>query len=84
MLANPFGDEIKNDFNIRGMGSAAIIGIEEVSDQKRMTNSRCSTTLRKLVQKRQESILMSTRYIVLDGSKDDVGDGGLVGHTILL
>ena len=77
MLANPFGDEIRSDFNIRGMGSAAIIGIEEDSDQKRMMNSRYSTTLRKLVQKRQESIRMSTRYIVLDGSKDDVEDGGM-------
>lgn len=27
MLSNPFGDEIKNDLNIRGMGEAAVVGI---------------------------------------------------------
>ncbi|KAL3794229.1 hypothetical protein ACHAWO_006473 [Cyclotella atomus] len=31
MLSNPFGDEIKNDLNIKGMGAAAIIGIENDS-----------------------------------------------------
>lgn len=80
MLANPFGDEIENDFNIRGMGSAAITGIEEDSGQNLMTTANGrndhrhveepSEMLRKLVQKRQESIRMSTRYIVLDGSVD--------------
>ena len=29
ILSNPFGDEVKNDLNIRGMGTASIIGIEE-------------------------------------------------------
>ena len=27
MLSNPFGDEIKNDLNIKGMGEAAVVGI---------------------------------------------------------
>ena len=68
MLANPFGDEIKSDFNIRGMGSAAIIGIEEDSNyEKRWVKER---TLRGLVQKREESIRMSTMHIVLDRSTD--------------
>merc|ERR1719148_663891 len=31
MLSNPFGDEIKNDLNILGMGTAAVVGIEEDS-----------------------------------------------------
>lgn len=31
MLSNPFGDEIKNDLNIKGMGAAAVIGIENDS-----------------------------------------------------
>lgn len=31
MLSNPFGDEIRNDLNIKGMGAAAIIGIENDS-----------------------------------------------------
>mmetsp|Transcript_24537 Transcript_24537/g.52863 ORF Transcript_24537/g.52863 Transcript_24537/m.52863 type:complete len:396 (+) Transcript_24537:471-1658(+) len=70
MLANPFGDEIKNDFNIRGMGSAAIIGIEEDSEQIITSMNDRNNHFGKLIQKRQESIRMSTRYIVLDGSKD--------------
>ncbi|KAL7524672.1 hypothetical protein ACHAXR_000670, partial [Thalassiosira sp. AJA248-18] len=82
MLANPFGDEIKTEFNIRGMGSAAITGIEEDSTQKRRGGARnnrgvappTSPTLREIVQKRQQSICMSTRYIVLDGSKDTLDD----------
>ncbi|KAL3787271.1 hypothetical protein HJC23_004145 [Cyclotella cryptica] len=46
MLSNPFGDEIKNDLNIKGMGAAAIIGIENDSkcwkeeyDRKKRTHS---------------------------------------------
>lgn len=31
MLSNPFGDEIQNDLNIKGMGTATIIGIENDS-----------------------------------------------------
>ena len=27
MLSNPFGDEIQNDLNVKGMGAAAVIGI---------------------------------------------------------
>lgn len=76
MLANPFGDEIKSDFNIRGMGSAAVVGIEQDSDhqQRRRQRTKSSAdendTVGKLIQKRQESIQMSTRYVMLDGSKD--------------
>eukprot|EP00579_Thalassiosira_antarctica_P024414 CAMPEP_0201987908 /NCGR_PEP_ID=MMETSP0904-20121228/92038_1 /ASSEMBLY_ACC=CAM_ASM_000553 /TAXON_ID=420261 /ORGANISM="Thalassiosira antarctica, Strain CCMP982" /LENGTH=340 /DNA_ID=CAMNT_0048542033 /DNA_START=1277 /DNA_END=2300 /DNA_ORIENTATION=- len=80
MLSNPFGGEIDNDFNIKGMGSAAIIGIEAdselMNDGRRNRVGAPSRTLRKFVQNRQESIRMSTRYIVLDGS-EDVDDSGV-------
>ena len=54
------------------MGSAAIIGIEEDSKQQQqhLQDRRTNPMLKTMVQRRQESIRMSTRYIVLDGSKD--------------
>lgn len=54
------------------MGSAAIVGIEEDSEQQQQSlhDRRTNPMLKTMVQRRQESIKMSTRYIVLDGSKD--------------
>lgn len=40
MLSNPFGDEIKNDLNIKGMGAAAVIGIENDSRSWREENEK--------------------------------------------
>jgi len=114
MLSNPFGGEIDNDFNIWGMGSAAIVGIEEDSDMNMMMptmmtnkdvadvadvpvmtdhqrnngshrhhNHRASSPrkLREFVQMRQQTIDMSTRYIVLDGSKDSLDISGMMNST---
>ena len=57
------------DFNIQGMGSAAIVGIEDDSGARGRTQDG-GGGLEGLVSKRQRSIQMSTRYIVLDGSKE--------------
>eukprot|EP00569_Conticribra_weissflogii_P007858 CAMPEP_0171344442 /NCGR_PEP_ID=MMETSP0878-20121228/19380_1 /TAXON_ID=67004 /ORGANISM="Thalassiosira weissflogii, Strain CCMP1336" /LENGTH=402 /DNA_ID=CAMNT_0011847629 /DNA_START=128 /DNA_END=1336 /DNA_ORIENTATION=+ len=84
MLSNPFGDEIKNDLNVRGMGTAAIIGIKEdagLSEMNNLQGNRSTATnattgsLRGIVQKRQESIRKSARYARLDsGRKVDAVD----------
>ena len=80
MLSNPFGDEIKNDLNIRGMGTAAVVGIEADSQlsmedfrQGREANKGSKgrpPRFRKLVQMRQDSLRMSSRSIDLGGSQD--------------
>ena len=58
------------------MGSAAIVGIEDDSGARGRTQDG-GGGLEGLVSKRQRSIQMSTRYIVLDGSKEwaQVGNG---------
>ncbi|KAL7537598.1 hypothetical protein ACHAWF_005831 [Thalassiosira exigua] len=48
MLSNPFGDEMSGDFDVAGMGAAAIIGIEH--DSKQWDNN-----LQKLLLNRRDS-----------------------------
>ena len=50
MLSNPFGDEIQNDLNVKGMGSAAVIGIDNDSRswreeyaKKRQARAKCGS-----------------------------------------
>ncbi len=88
MLSNPFGDEIKNDLNVRGMGTAAIIGIEEDAGLSEISNLRrtrstatnaTTNSLRGIVQKRQKSIRQSARYSLLHNERrvDAVDDNSV-------
>jgi len=87
MLTNPFGDEIRNDLNIKGMGAATVIGIEEDSELSREDHKKRrmnggdkrrvgspSPSLRNLVQHRYESMRLSNRSVVLDGGRDVLSD----------
>ena len=88
MLSNPFGDEIKNDLNIRGMGVAAIVGIEHDSyiwqrqfhhmrngNDERNGRSPTSSagSLSKFIRERRDSIRQSGRYVMLGDSCDALG-----------
>lgn len=84
MLSNPFGGQLDDEFNIRGMGSSAIVGIEEDSklagfhtnrkaedrNDIRVDVTRSTQILTKFVQKREDSFRMSNGHIALDQSKD--------------
>ena len=100
MLSDPFGDEIINDLNIKGMGTATVIGIEHDSQRWREScnqkqtiegdprqayaRSHAGRSIRKLIQVRQDSLLLSGRHVVLeriDEATEDsysaMGEGGM-------
>ena len=82
MLSDPFGDEIINDLNIKGMGTATVIGIEHdsqcwsesrnqketIEGDRRQAYARTHSGkgIRKLIQVRQDSLRLSGRQVVLD------------------
>jgi predicted membrane chloride channel (bestrophin family) len=85
MLSNPYGDEIKNDLNIKGMGAAAILGIENDSnswrneyEKKRQINpydgsarGDSLSSMSSFVQTRQKSMRSSGRFVRLDSASDN-------------
>jgi predicted membrane chloride channel (bestrophin family) len=86
MLSNPFGDEITNVLNIKGMGTATVVGIERDSQYWRQkSQSTDKSCIRRLVQVRDNSFRLSGRYTSLDRHATDINDSTYseMGHVPL-
>lgn len=90
-LSNPFGGELDADFDLRGMGSAVVVGIEEDArlalahraaedrGEARGAAAGSARSLGQFVEQRQDSMRHSTRRLALGGSQETTDDGDANG-----